>query len=144
LEEIVEGATDSYVATPMERVKEAKMLAWKVIEDERPLRVHYCILWIRLNNPNEWVLVNVARNRYSLQPWSPWSRIRQTYFTSDMANPFLFYPFWIKFFDHSPTTPEIETFLVANQWSSLEGFKLVDGEICTKAWKNVTGEEPQK
>jgi hypothetical protein len=132
LEEIIEGATGIYVATPRVRIHDAKILTWRISEDSRPLRVHDCVLWIRLNDPAEWVLIHVLRNRIGHQDWSNWGRAWDSHSG-----------FW-GFYDHPPNNQEVEDFLIANEWwvPLGEGFKLLDAEVCSKAWKKVTGQQP--
>lgn len=50
--------------------------------------------------------------------------------------------FWIKSYDHPPASQEIEFFLNKNDWWPPERFKILDAEICARAWKKVIGQEP--
>jgi hypothetical protein len=136
LEEMVEGAIRQFYLEgkpiPKGRVQEAKILSWRISEDLRPLKVQESILWMRLSNPIQWMLVHIGRNDNS---WPIWWEAWVEH--SD--------PYWIQVFDHAPTYKEIESFLNANKWwSAYEGFELLDGEACSNAWKNVTGQEPNK
>jgi hypothetical protein len=135
LEEICEAAAYTYVEDhpiDISRVKAAKILAWK-IEEDRHCWVHECIVWLRLENPAQWVLVYVFRNKFPEEGWLGWCRAWAEYGDS----------YWIKYYDHPPISQEIEIFLKANEWWLLQtGSKLLDAEICAKAWKKVTGQDP--
>jgi hypothetical protein len=55
-------------------------------------------------------------------------------------------PSWKQVYDHSPTSQELETFLDVNKWWDQLGneFRIMDAEVCSKAWKKVAGQLPIK
>jgi hypothetical protein len=86
----------------------------------------------KLSSSGQWMLVHIARNDNSWPIWwEAWVEQSDVY--------------WIKVFDHAPTNQGIDLFLNANKWwSAYERFDLLDGEVCSNAWKKVTGQEPNK
>ena len=135
LEEIVWGAAEPYegAVIPTHSVQEAKILTWKVYENNQQLKAQECILWVHLNNPSQWMLVHVGRNRYSGEGWSGWFRTFQSHTK----------PFWIESYNHPPTNDEIEIFLDTNKWwAEVERLTLLDADVCANTWERATGQPP--
>jgi hypothetical protein len=119
-------------------LRNARILIWKITEDERARSIEMAIAWLWLEKDGQsyWTLGNVFRWPWDSHP--KWQR--NVVFDTDQKPK--------REFDHAPTNEEIYKFLKDTWWvmgpEPEAGLRLVDGSVCATAWKEVTGEEPAK
>ncbi len=109
----------------------ARVLAWKIEEDDRPLRIDAVLLWLRVDK--RWGLANLYRHPLD-GPNAPWhvSMVYDVPYVGEQT------------FDHAPNRSDLEGFLTDTwwNWEGRSGFKLLDGEVCPEAWKTAFGAAP--
>ncbi len=117
--------------------EEYHLLAWTIIEDNRPLYVESALVWIRGKRGEEpfWMLAHVYRHPREESHAVGWS-LSRVYDAPQIATKTFYYP---------PTDLEIDAFLKDTGWSfdANSGFRLLDRGLCTQAWKAVTGRPPR-
>ena len=117
----------------------ARILAWQVVVDERPLYLEEAILWIHFTPPVEaefFRLDHVYRHPRETTPHlKGWHR-------SHTASP---HTPWTgaATYEERPDNATVIRFFHASAWDvAFPGFVLIDGAICAGAWKRSTGEAP--
>lgn len=121
------------------------ILAWKVIEDDRPVRVEYCLAIKQLRKPTEnqeqWVLASLAHNPREGKEWN-FVTIWITPDSEAKNPPFIMH---VKKYRERPTNAEINAFMDEFGWAfrADEGWTLIDGGIC-EAWEKVVGEKTNR
>ena len=115
----------------------AKILAWKIYEDERPLYVENCIVWVQfinLQGKQTQRLAHLYRHGRDRAPDDDWyfSHVTDVVYW-DHAD-----------YDHAPTNKEVYTFLKATWWHfdahPLDRwFVTLDSAVCSTAWKEGNG-----
>ncbi len=131
-------------ATPPNDVRgTAYVLAWKILDDDRPLRVEECLVLKHFDQPGRkatWTLASLYR-----QP-----RLRNSWSVSELAaardagggndSPERDYDVYRS----RPTNADVDAFREKVGWSlgAGDGFKLIDGRVCRRAWLDGIGEEP--
>ena len=116
----------------------AKILLWKIYEDDRPLYVEDCIVWVQfinLDGKQIQRLAHLFRHGRGLKADDPWyleSRVTDVVY-SDHAD-----------FNRAPTNEDVYRFLKATSWhlDAEDRFVTLDAQVCSTAWKEVTGEAP--
>jgi hypothetical protein len=121
------------------------ILAWKIIEDARPLRVEYCLGLKQLNKASDkqehWILASLARNPAQGKTWN----FETIWITPDrdFKNP----PFivHVQHYKDRPTTSDVNKFMDSFDWKMgpAGDWKLIDGGVC-EAWEEVLGEKPTR
>ena len=119
------------------------VLAWKILEDNRPLGVEYCLVLKELKKPSEkkdrWVLARLGRNPAEGKEWN----IETIWITPDPEfknPPFIMH---LQEYQNRPTNSGIYKFMDKYLWhlGSDKDWKVLDGGICA-AWEKVIGEKP--
>jgi hypothetical protein len=132
-------------APPRSNAGPTHVLAWKVIEDDRPLRVEYCLVLKELKKPTRdqgrWVLASLARNSAERKEWD----FVTIYITPDPEGknpPFIMH---VEEYKDRPKNAEIYRFMDKYSWTlgAEAGWRLVDGGVCA-AWEKVVGEKPTR
>jgi uncharacterized protein (TIGR03067 family) len=121
------------------------VLAWKIVKDDRPLRLEYCLALKELKKPTKdrgrWVLASLVRNPAKGEEWN-----FVTIWISpdpDFKNPpFIMY---IEEYKDRPKNAEIYRFMDKYRWTlgSGDGWDLIDGGVCA-AWEKVVREKPTR
>jgi hypothetical protein len=132
--------------TPPYRTKgRVYVLAWKVVEDERPLRVESCLALRVLDKNEGYCLVHLYRHPAQKKP--DW-QVGMTHVTGKEGTKY--FPgldiMHIKRFKSRPTNKELYVALSFEKvnWSFefQEGWKLVSCGVCEKSWLEAIGEKP--
>jgi hypothetical protein len=123
----------------------AYVLAWKVVEDERPLRVESClVLTVHPKDDGSawWTLTHLYR--HPLAPKPEWEQSMVHVFDECGGT-------WIihrTTFDKQPTNKEIYGALGSDDvdWSfdRDKGWKRLGCRVCEKNWREAVGEKPTK
>jgi hypothetical protein len=121
------------------------VLAWKILEDKRPLRIEYCLVVKQLKKPTDkqekWVLASLVRNPVKGKAWnfvtiwiSPDPEFKNP--------PFIMH---VQKYQDQPKNKEIHKFMDTFDWKlGAEGdWKLIDGGV-TAAWEMVIREKPTR
>lgn len=108
---------------------QARLVAWFIEQDERPLRNDNALIFIEQTSPPRFALVSLYRHATNRE-WNiasgPHSR----------AQP-------VAIFDRRPTRAEIENFLQQNNWSFRPSFgRILAGNVVDADWQSATGERP--
>lgn len=115
---------------------ETRILIWQIKEDDRPLRVESCIVWLRREDRRgqRWVLANLYRHPSKGQPLPEW-RLSAVHDAPHTPR---------KEYDHPPNNEEVYKFLEQTWWEfrPRDGFKLIDAAVCVSAWKEAIGQVP--
>jgi hypothetical protein len=120
-----------------ENAQAARVLAWQIDEDDRPLRVESVILWIALadkpaaKKPTRWMLAHLYRHPRDENEW----RISRVY-----DAPFV----GTESYESAPKRAELDRFLKDTWWhfKPLEGFRSLGAEVCRDAWAQAFGAPP--
>jgi hypothetical protein len=119
------------------------VLAWKILEDDRPHRVEYCLGVKHLTKATEkqeqWVLASLARNPAKGKEWN----FVTIWITPDAEfknPPFIMH---VQKYRDRPTNADIYKFMDKFDWKlgADRDWKLIDGGVC-EAWEKVIGEKP--
>jgi uncharacterized protein (TIGR03067 family) len=132
-------------APPRSDAGPTHVLAWKIVEDDRPLRLEYCLVLKELKKPKkdkgQWVLASLVRNPAKGKEWN-----FVTIWISpdpDFKNP----PFimHIEEYKDRPKNVEIYRFMDKYRWTlgSGDGWNLIDGGVCA-AWEKAVCEKPTR
>jgi hypothetical protein len=119
------------------------VIAWKLLKDDRPMTVHYCLAVKKLKKPTEknenWVVASLARNPAMGKEW----RFVTIWITPDRErkNPPLID--YVEDYVNRPTNADLHKFMDKYEWKSSahSGWRFIDGGVCA-AWENVLGEKP--
>jgi len=124
---ILEGAL--FVGDP--DVQTARVLAWQITEDDRPLRVEGALLWIAFKN-KQWRLTNLYRH-----PQDKSTLWQRSVFDDSPLVGYQSYP-------APPMKAQLEDFLKATQWpfKPERHWRLRDSEVCVEAWKTAFNAPP--
>jgi hypothetical protein len=113
---------------------DARILTWRIDEDDRPLTVESAIVWLRFDGSGKrrWVLAHLYRHPRDSRPKWLLSWVSDAPFTPRME------------FDHPPQNAEVYEFLRETWWEfgPKDGFRLLDAAVCAGTWKAVIGQEP--
>jgi hypothetical protein len=134
-------------APPIETKEPVYVLAWKVMEDDRPMRVESCLVLKVLENNKRYCLAHLWRNptdrnsRWDLR-WTHVSGLKGT----------KYYPgLWLmhaKTFEKKPSNKELYAALSPEEvdWPfELEkGWNYVGCGVCEESWKEAIGEKPTR
>ena len=136
IEEIAKAADPS--ATP----GNTHVLAWKIIEDNRPFRVEYCLVLCRLKEREKkdvWLLASLARNEASKQ----WSIASLHWLAADRRGGWIWH---YKRFDKRPTNKDIYQFMEEHKWhlGADPGWRLLGGAVCKRTWHAIVNEKPTR
>jgi hypothetical protein len=121
------------------------VLAWKIIEDDRPLRLEYCLVLKELKNPTKdqgrWVISSLVRNPAKGKEWN----FVTIWISPDpeFKNPPLI--MHVEELKARPKNAEIHRFVDKYGWilGAERDWKLIDGGVC-EAWEKVAGEKPTR
>jgi hypothetical protein len=108
-----------------------RVLAWYVIEDDRPLRNDNALLVVEDvdASPPRWSLVSVYRHATNRE----WNTAGSFH---DPTEP-------VRTFDHRPTKAEIDDFLAQADWTFADSWgRVIAGNVIDDEWRAVTGEAP--
>ena len=111
----------------------AKILAWGVKVDERPLYVESALLWVRVQQPggrDQWMLAKVFRHPRS-GPGATW----QLAIVFDAPqNPLVSY-------NHPPTNKDVARFIEESWWNDgMAGFQELGAGVSRNGWEIAIGE----
>jgi hypothetical protein len=122
------------------------VLAWKIVEDERPFRVEQCLALKHTDQASDgrWVIASLYRH--------PGRGLRNLWEVSVLsAAPDLDFKERTKLqlsrtFKSRPGNEEVYAFMDGCRWdlSAEPGFKLIDGRVCERTWQAGVGERPTK
>jgi hypothetical protein len=123
------------------------VLAWKVVEDERPLRIESCLALRVLDKNPGYCLAHLYRHPAQKKP--QW-QIGMTHVTGKEGTKY--FPgldiHHVKRFKSRPTNKELYAALAFEEvnWSFelQEGWKLVGCGVCEKSWQEAIGEKPSR
>jgi hypothetical protein len=114
---------------------QAKILTWRIEEDDRPLHLESCIVWVKflnLDHQPTWRLGHLFRHSKASAWISAW--------VTDVG-------YWDHAdFNKPPTNKQVYEFLKATWWKfgQNEDFVLLDCGVCANTWKELTSEPPSK
>jgi hypothetical protein len=124
------------------------VLAWKILEDERPIRFESCLALKVLDRDDgygRWCLAHLYRHPDDTKPEWQLSTIH----VSGRPGTKYFPGLWIhqdKRFNERPGNEEIYASFSPEEvgWSFEQdsGFRLVDCAVCEKSWKMAIGQKP--
>lgn len=109
----------------------ARLLAWYVMEDDRPLRNDNALLLVEdaTSKPPRFTLVQVYRHAKNHE----WNTIGSFH---DPSEP-------VRTFDHRPTRAEIDAFLAQSGWDFADAWgRVIAGNVIDAEWLAATGEAP--
>jgi hypothetical protein len=111
----------------------ARILAWSIEVDDRPLVVDRVILWVRYSN--SWLLAHLYRHPLDSAPNNTFwhvARVTDIAYTGQQS------------YSHAPTVAELDQFLKETWWKfqAEGGFRFLDAGICDDAWKEAMGSPP--
>jgi hypothetical protein len=113
----------------------ARVLLWRVKEDERPLYVEKAIVWVEVREKGakpRWLLLHVFRHPREKGQYDNQWRLAQV--ADSPVTP-------LKRFDTPPRSADIREFLKASDWTEgMTGFRELGAGVCLKGWKAATGE----
>ena len=112
--------------------KIARVLTWKIEEDDRPLRLETALVW--LQGDKSWTLTHLYRHPQD-GPSAAW-QVSMVYDVPYEGQ---------RSYDHAPTRADFERFVDATWWkfgSRERGWKLLDSEVCRDAWRAAFSVEP--
>jgi hypothetical protein len=121
------------------------ILAWKIVEDARPVRVEFCLGLKQLNKITEkqekWVIASLVRNPAQGKDWN----FGTIYITPDpdfKNPPFIMH---VQEYKERPTTVDVNKFMDKFDWKfkAESDWKLIDGGVC-EAWEKSLGEKPTR
>jgi len=121
------------------------VLAWKVIEDDRPLRVENCLVLKELKKPTKsqgrWVLASLYRHPAESKQWN-FVTVWHTPDAEFKSPPFTMY---IEEYKKRPKNAEVHGFMDRFRWTlgADAGWMLIDGGVCA-AWEKAVGEKPTR
>ncbi len=123
LADMVEGAVGDPKMRP--DVQTARVLAWEITEDDRPLRVERALVWIVFKN-QRWTLTHLYRHPQD-GPAAKW-HVSMVYDVPYAGS---------ESFSAPPTRAQLDGFLKATWWhfKPERDWKLLDSEVCADAWK---------
>jgi hypothetical protein len=102
----------------------ARILTWKIEEDDRPLRLETVLMWIQVEQ--HWTLAHLYRHPQD-GPTAGWhiSSVTDVPYRGTDA------------YDHAPTRADLEQFLKDTWWhfAPRDSFKILDSEVCRDAWR---------
>jgi hypothetical protein len=114
----------------------ARILTWLIEVDDRPLLIDRAILWVHYQFPNgkdSWTLAHLYRHPLD-ERRTEWqvSRVYDVPYVGQR-------PYAV-----APRAAELETFLNETWWrfDAIDAFRLLDADICTKAWTDSIGSAP--
>ncbi len=122
----------SYACAPVG--SKAHLVAWSVIEDDRPLRNHnalFAIEHVTEAGPPKWTLVDMYRHATN----DGWNIHVNFHMQTRPVVPY----------DHAPKNAEVYEMLETNGWQwdqGVHGFRLLAGNVIDPEWKAVTGTAP--
>lgn len=109
---------------------EARVLAWRIKQDERPLYVEEALVGAEvhpLSGPARWLVLHVFRHPRSAYGAEQRWRLAQIADTGVTGA--------LRFDTAPPTTADIEALLAGAAWAEgLVGFKELSGGVCREAW----------
>jgi hypothetical protein len=118
----------------------ARILAWMIEIDDRPLLIQSALLWLRVESPDGPTRFRLARVfRHPLNT-PPGDKLWQL--SEDDDGPRV----GERSYRSSPTAAELELFLKATEWTfaATDGnYRVIDAEVCRNAWKELFGVEPE-
>ncbi len=109
----------------------SRLLAWFVMEDDRPLRNDNALVVIEhtTTSPARYTLVAMYRHSVNRE-WNIDASFHST------AEP-------VRTFDHRPTHAEIDDFLARNEWTFVDDWgRVIAGNVIDDEWLAATGERP--
>ncbi len=123
-------ARDIALDLPESGLRQVHVLATKLEEDDRPLRVERALVLTELNR-GRWEFWYLSRNPKGGRERSAWT----PHYVTDSTQ-----RGW-KSLDHRPTAEDVEGFLKLSGWtfSAEPPFRLLRGEIFQEAWKSALG-----
>jgi len=120
---------------PVDREVTARVLTWRVKEDERPLYVESAIVWatVRAHGNTHWLLLHVYRHPREQGVANVW---RLSMVADSDVSPAGHY-------EHAPTNADVSVFMGASGWrDGNTGFRVLGEGVCEHAWTLSTGTPP--
>lgn len=115
----------------------AELLAWHIMEDDRPLLVDSALVWACVESDKDvrWALLELYRHPRDSPHW----------YLSDVSHG----PRALEFFNQPPKNAEIYRFVDRLFYDDFfkqpsPGFHNLSSEVCTRTWLSVTGEQPTR
>jgi len=141
IEEIAKAAHPSAIPT------NTHVLAWKRIEDERPLLVEKCLVLCRFpedNGHDSWFLVSLYRHP-RIRSSKDWRR-SMVHMMGLNGWPQGAWVFHNHGYEKRPSNKEIYGFMDEFRWrlAADKGFKLLGGAVCKTTWETVVKERPTR
>jgi hypothetical protein len=123
------------------------VLAWKVVEDDRPLRVESCLVLKVLSKRGGYSLAHLFRHPADKKP--TW-RLAMTHVTGEKGTKY--YPglwlFHARRFKERPGNKELYAALSLEEvnWTfeQEKGWRFVGCGVCEKSWQEALGEKPTR
>jgi hypothetical protein len=123
------------------------VLAWKIVEDDRPLRVEQCIALKHINETgggDQWVLASLYRHPKLRNLWE----VATLAAAPDPAFKERTEIRQRQFFLARPNNREVYATMDDWRWNlgadADKDFKLVAGRVCERAWQAGVGQKPTK
>jgi hypothetical protein len=122
------------------------VLAWKIVEDDRPLRLEQCVALKHTDEASDgrWVIASLHRHpgrglrnlwEVSLPSVAPELDFKERMEKRQSRD-----------FKSRPGNREVYAFLDDYHWDlgAEQGFRLIDGRVCERTWQAGVGERPTK
>ena len=110
----------------------SRLLAWSVMEDERPLRNEYALMFVEdhTTEPPRFTLVHLYRHATN-RGWNPAQGSSHSARTP------------VQTFDHRPTREEIDAYLEQSEWHFGDAWgRVLAGNVIDDAWRQATHQAP--
>jgi hypothetical protein len=130
LAEIVEAAVHDKSLSA--QVQTARVLAWEITKDDRPLIVERALVWLAFKN-KRWTLTHLYHHPQD-GPKADW-HVAMVYDVPYVGSDSYGAP---------PTKAQLDDFLKQTWWhfKPESDWKLVDSEVCAEAWKTAFNAPP--
>jgi hypothetical protein len=121
------------------------VLAWKIVEDDRPLRVEECLALKHLpdtGRSDHWVLASLYRHPTLRHHWE----VSVLTAAPDLSFKERQQLRQSQDFFGRPNNQQVYAFMDDAHWNlgAKPDFRLVDGRVCERAWQAGVGEKPTK
>jgi hypothetical protein len=121
------------------------VLAWKIVEDDRPLCAEQCLVLKHMEETDRkerWVLASVYRHPKLRNVW-------ELSMLATAPDPLFREPSEIWHYQYlvrRPTNKDVYNFMDDVNWKldADKGYRLVDGRVCQRAWEAGVGEKPTR
>jgi hypothetical protein len=133
--------------SPLDPKDRTYVLAWKVVEDDRPLRIESCLVLKVLDRGEGYMLGNLYRHPDDKKPEWNLAMTHVSFKEGTDGYPGLMYTHFQRF-DARPRNDELYAALrfeeVNWKFEIEEGWKVLGCGVCNASWLEALGEEPTR